>query len=162
MDNKDILDIEKSKKIAYVKDYDKSDGVNSFYINGKSAWLDKATRTSLVNTLTIEKSAGRTKTQLWLNNEMFEVDIDDALQMLVVLELYAKDWFATLHLDSLYDAIFCYCCNDKAWCNIFNRLMVDRVYYSRVAENRVKPALLFNLDFVGAFGAEVVINLAVG
>lgn len=93
MDNKDILDIEKSKKIAYVKDYDKSDSVNSFYINGKSAWLDKATRTSLVNTLTIEKSAGRTKTQLWLNNEMFEVDIDDALQMLVVLELYAKDCY---------------------------------------------------------------------
>ena len=67
-----------------IKDCDKSDGVNCFYCNGKPAWLDKATRVGLVNSLTMEKAAGRTETVLWLNGEMLTLGVDDALQMMVV------------------------------------------------------------------------------
>ena len=94
MFSKRILDKEKNKKIQNIKDYDKSDSVNCFYCNGKSAWLDKATRVGLVNSLNMEKAAGRENTQLWLNGESIDLKVDDALQMMVVLELYAKDCYS--------------------------------------------------------------------
>ena len=93
MFTKSIIEREKIKKIDLIKDYDKSDSVNSFIINGKSAWLDKSTRVGLVNSLNMEKAAGRTDSSLWLNGEVYIVNIDIALQMLVVLELYAKECY---------------------------------------------------------------------
>ena len=76
-----------------LKDYDKSDSVNSFIINGKSAWLDKATRVGLINSLNMEKVAGREMSVLYLNGEKIDISVDDALQLLVVLELYAKECY---------------------------------------------------------------------
>ena len=93
MFSKRILDKEKNKKIENIKDYDKSDSVNSFIINGKSAWLDKATRVGLVNSLNMEKAAGREMSVLYLNGEKIDISIDEALNMLVVLELYAKECY---------------------------------------------------------------------
>ena len=93
MFSKRILDKEKNKKIENIKDYDKSDSVNSFIINGKSAWLDKATRVGLVNSLNMEKVAGREMSVLYLNGEKIDISVDDALQLLVVLELYAKECY---------------------------------------------------------------------
>lgn len=90
---KDVIDKEKVKKVTQIKEYDKSEGVNSFTLNGKSAWLDKATRVGLVNSLTIEKGAGRTDTELWLSGEKYTLKIDDALKMLSVVELYAKECY---------------------------------------------------------------------
>ena len=92
--DKNTLNIAKDKKISLIKDYDKSGGVNVFYCNDKPAWLDKATRVGLVNSLQMEKAAGRETTQLWLNGDMLNLKVDDALQMLVVLELYAKDCYS--------------------------------------------------------------------
>ena len=93
MFSKRILDKEKNNKIDNIKDYDKSDSVNSFIINGKSAWLDKATRVGLVNSLNMEKAAGREMSVLYLNGEKIDISVDDALQLLVVLELYAKECY---------------------------------------------------------------------
>lgn len=93
MFSKRILDKEKNKKIENIKDYDKSDNVNSFIINGKSAWLDKATRVGLVNSLNMEKAAGREMSVLYLNGEKIDISVGDALQLLVVLELYAKECY---------------------------------------------------------------------
>lgn len=89
------LDLEnlKSQKIAKIQDYDKSEGVNSFTLNGNLVWLDKDTRVGLVNSLQIEKSAGRVDTELWLNGFMYKLPIDHVLQMLVVVELYAKECY---------------------------------------------------------------------
>ena len=89
------LDLEnlKSQKIAKIQDYDKSEGVNSFTLNGNLVWLDKDTRVGLVNSLQIEKSAGRVDTELWLNGNVYKLRIDHVLQMLVVLELYAKECY---------------------------------------------------------------------
>lgn len=93
MFNKRMLDKEKNKKIQNIKDYDKSDSVNVFYVNGKSAWLDKATRVGLVNSLNMEKAAGKDKSVLYLNGEKIDIGVDEALQMMVVLELYAKECY---------------------------------------------------------------------
>ena len=54
------LAIEKRVKVAAIVEYDKSENVNVFELNGMRAWLDKATRVGLVNSLNIEKEAGRT------------------------------------------------------------------------------------------------------
>ncbi len=91
--NRQELEKAIERKIALIKDYDKSQGVNSFALNGQPAWLDKATRVGLVNLLTIEKAAGRIETELWLNGVSYTLPIDMVLQMLVVLELYAKDCY---------------------------------------------------------------------
>ena len=91
--NKFTLEKAKERKIANILDYDKSEGVNSFTLNGNLAWLDKNTRVGLVNSLQIEKSAGRINTELWLGGVKYDLPIDHVLQMLVVLELYAKECY---------------------------------------------------------------------
>ena len=54
----DYLTLCKKVKLAEVDRYDKSDKVNGFYIGSQHAWLDKATRVGLANSIAIEKAAG--------------------------------------------------------------------------------------------------------
>jgi hypothetical protein len=91
----DRLQKEKDRKLALILDYDKSQGVNSFLLNGQPVWLDKATRVGLVNSLTMEKGAGRESTILWLDGRSYDIPIDTAFNMLYQLELYAKDCYNT-------------------------------------------------------------------
>lgn len=93
--SKELLNKEKVRKLALIKDYDKSQGVNSFILNGESVWLDKATRVGLINSLQIEKAAKREETTLWLNEVPYKVDIDTALKMLTMIELYAVECYNT-------------------------------------------------------------------
>lgn len=78
-------------------EYDNSAEVNSFYLNGKRVWLNKATRVGLVNSLNLEKSTGKTDTILWFNNVSITIDIDKALQLLSIVEMYAKDCYNNTH-----------------------------------------------------------------
>ena len=78
-------------------EYDNSAEVNSFYLNGKRVWLDKATRVGLVNSLNLEKSTGKTDTILWFNNISVTIDIDKALQLLSIVEMYAKECYNNTH-----------------------------------------------------------------
>ena len=78
-------------------EYDNSTEVNSFYLNGKRVWLDKATRVGLVNSLNLEKSTGKTDTILCFNNISFKIDIDKALQLLSIVEMYAKECYNNTH-----------------------------------------------------------------
>lgn len=87
------LAIEKRVKVAAIVEYDKSENVNVFELNGMRAWLDKATRVGLVNSLNIEKEAGRTESTLYLNGLSFVLPIANALAMLDTLELYAIDCY---------------------------------------------------------------------
>ena len=73
--------------------YDTSSSVNSFSLQGKQMWLPKDTRVGLVNSITIEKAAGKETTVLWFDGEKYSLPVDDALQMLSALELYALDCY---------------------------------------------------------------------
>lgn len=84
---------ERQKKLSLIEDYDKSQGVNSFVLNGQPVWLDKATRVGLVNSLNAEKSEGLTMTSLWLDNVQYVLPIELAQQMLTSLEVYAKQCY---------------------------------------------------------------------
>ena len=83
----------KAAKIAEIDTYDTSSAVNSFTLQGKQMWLPKETRVGLVNSITIEKAAGKETTVLWFDGEKYELPVDTALQMLSALELYALDCY---------------------------------------------------------------------
>ena len=87
--------MEKRVKIAEIMAYDISDNVNVFELNGMTAWLDKATRVGLQNSLHIEQQAGRTETALYLNGVELVLPITTALELLDTLELYALDCYRT-------------------------------------------------------------------
>ncbi len=76
-----------------IDQYDTSAAVNSFSLKGKEMWLPKETRIGLVNSITIEKAAGKETTVLWFGGEKYELPVDTALQMLSALELYALDCY---------------------------------------------------------------------
>ena len=88
-------DVESWKTIrqAQIKGYDQSDKVNRFYLIDKMLWLDKATRVGLVNSISAEKRDGYKTTDLWFDNIMIQLPVDDALDKLDKIELYAKSCY---------------------------------------------------------------------
>ena len=87
------LDVIKEEAIEQITEYDQSEDVNSFILQGKQMWLPKETRVGLVNSITIEKNAGKKTTILWFDGERYELPVDTALQMLSALELYALECY---------------------------------------------------------------------
>ena len=83
----------KAELIAQITAYDTSEAVNSFTLGGKEMWLPKETRVGLVNSVTIEKNAGKETTILWFDGAKYELPVDTALQMLSALELYALECY---------------------------------------------------------------------
>ena len=96
-DRKDIIARwtakQKQHKINDILKYDSSPEVNSFYLNGELVWLSKDMRVGLVNSTTIEKNAGIQETTLWFEGRSFVIGVDDVLEMLSVLEIYAKQCY---------------------------------------------------------------------
>ena len=90
-----ISPVEKIREevISEIDRYDSSPDVNSFTLNGNSAWLDKNTRVGLMNSTTIQKQAGSDTITLWLGTQKFEVNCDLVLNLLGALELYALSCF---------------------------------------------------------------------
>ena len=87
------LDVTKEEAIEQITEYDQSEDVNSFTLQGKTMWLPKETRVGLVNSVTIEKNADKETTVLWFGGEKYELPVDTALQMLSALELYALECY---------------------------------------------------------------------
>lgn len=87
------LNMCKRVKLAEVDRYDHSAQVNGFYLGDTHAWLDKATRVGLANSIAIEKAVGKTETTLYLNGAALTIGIEQAQQMLAALELYALDCY---------------------------------------------------------------------
>ena len=73
--------------------YDSSDNVNIFYVNDIPMWLDKATRAGLLLRFQAEKARNLTNTTLWYNGVQFSLNIEQAIQMLYSLELYASQCY---------------------------------------------------------------------
>ena len=93
MGTMDNLATAKAQMEAEIDRYDSSSAVNSFLLNGMEVWLDKATRVGLMNSTSIAKAMGQTKTTLWLGGYQLEVDCDRAIQLLSALEMYALECF---------------------------------------------------------------------
>lgn len=89
----DATEVAKEELLEQIDQYDISSAVNSFTLQGKEMWLPKETRVGLMNSLNIEKNAGKTTTVLWFGSESYALGIDTALQMLSALELYALECY---------------------------------------------------------------------
>ena len=85
--------MEKSIKTREIAEYDTSDNVNIFEIGGVRAWLDKATRVGLKNSLVVEQEAGHETTTLFLNGIALTLPVKKAVTMLDELELYAIECY---------------------------------------------------------------------
>lgn len=92
----------KAQKLQELEEYDNSTAVNEFFVNGKSCWLDKATRNSLRYRLEIaqnEKDAGNIETfmklaSLTFNGKSYVItDPGMALLLLRALEVYAAQCY---------------------------------------------------------------------
>lgn len=70
--------------------YDSSKFINEFYVNDSSIWLDKATRAGLLLRFQSEQAQGITDTTLWYDGQQFPLKVDQAIQMLYAIELYAS------------------------------------------------------------------------
>ena len=89
----DRLAIAKTMKLAQLATYDSSDAVNQFTYQGVNMWLDKDMRNGLIARLNAEKAMGKTTSTLWYENMSFTLAIDDGLQMLAALEVYASECY---------------------------------------------------------------------
>ena len=87
------LDEIKQDKIQQVIEYDKSIDVNSFFINGVQAWIDRDTRSSVAYSTNIRLRNGFENTTLWLNGVPFEIPCQLLIQLLDSLEIYALDCY---------------------------------------------------------------------
>ena len=87
------LEEAKAELTKQIEEYDQSDSVNGFKLNGMTVWLDKATRVGLMNSTTIAKNMGNTTTTLWLGGMKLEIDCDKAISLLSALEMYALECF---------------------------------------------------------------------
>lgn len=83
----------RAKKVALINDYDKSEAVNSFLVNGDRMWLDKAARVGLVNSTQVAKASGAESIVFWHGDKSYNITCDMMLQMLSVLELYAMECY---------------------------------------------------------------------
>lgn len=80
----------RQNKESEIKAYDSSMEVNIFYIQNIPVWLDKATRTGLKLRFEAEISNGKEETTLWYNNVKFPLNLENAMQMLYAIEMYAS------------------------------------------------------------------------
>lgn len=101
--NEPTIEEVKTQKLEELRMYDASDAVNQFYINSICGWLSKNTRLGLVNSINIEKEAGRTETNIWINSALFILPIEKATDILRQIELYALACFNTTqrHMKSI-------------------------------------------------------------
>ena len=80
-----------------VQRHDASDAVNRFEMGGVPMWLDKATRTGLRMRLDAESNAGKTETTLWYGKYSITLGIQQAIGMLLELEIYASKCYDVTH-----------------------------------------------------------------
>jgi hypothetical protein len=79
-----------ASKVRAIEVYDTSSEVNEFYVRNIPVWLDKATRAGLLLRFQAEQAQGLEDTTLWYNGMQFPLKVDQAIEMLFAIELYAS------------------------------------------------------------------------
>ena len=87
------LEEAKIDKIKDITNYDISDNVNDFIVNGEHCWIAKADRVGLMNSTNILKANNITTAMLWLGNTKYIINCDDLISMLSQLEIYALNCY---------------------------------------------------------------------
>lgn len=82
-----------NEKIEQIEMYNVSENVDRFYINDKPMWLNRELRNSLMSRFNAEKITGVEITNIWYDGEHFSLPVDNAISMLINLEIYASQCF---------------------------------------------------------------------
>lgn len=88
-----ILANAKRDKKHEINNYDSSSNVNEFYIQDMPVWLDKNTRSGLMLRFNSELAMKKENTTLWYNGISFTLPLNNAIQMLYALEVYASECY---------------------------------------------------------------------
>lgn len=76
-------------KIAEIKAYDNSEAVNSFSLNGMTAWIGREDRIGTRRAIELDIANGLTESEIWLNGFKLVVNSQLALQLLDMVGHYA-------------------------------------------------------------------------
>lgn len=85
----------KETKLKELADYDKSDNVNDFTVNGVNAWFDKDTRAALSTSIESASLLGESEITFVINDNEFSIDIQSAKQMLATVQRYTDRCYLT-------------------------------------------------------------------
>lgn len=86
----DLLNEEKTMLISKISQYDSSENINEFYIDENKLWLNKSTRLSLKLRFDTELKHKKTTTTLWHNGISFTLKLEEAMNLIDKIELYAS------------------------------------------------------------------------
>ena len=89
----EIISNAKRDKLRDIEMYDSSNEVNEFYIQDMPVWLDKSTRSGLMLRFNSELAMKKENTTLWYNGISFTLPLNNAIQMLYALEVYASECY---------------------------------------------------------------------
>ena len=76
-------------KVAEIKAYDSSEAVNSFSLNGMSAWICREDRIGTRRAIELDIANGLTESEIWLNGFKLVVNSQLALKLLDAVGHYA-------------------------------------------------------------------------
>ena len=76
-------------KVAEIKAYDNSEAVNSFSLNGMTAWIGREDRIGTRRAIELDIENGRTESEIWLNGFKLVVNSQLALKLLDAVGHYA-------------------------------------------------------------------------
>ena len=85
----ELLAAAKVEKIAEIKEYDNSDAVNSFKLNGFSVWINREDRIGTRRAIELDIASGKTESEIWLNGFKLVVNSQLALKLLDAVGHYA-------------------------------------------------------------------------
>lgn len=83
----------KQELIKLQNEYDTSEEVNSFTINGTTTWLDRNTRIALKNSISVMEAKGDISYTIWLGTTQMTLPISVIKSFLDSLEVYAIQAF---------------------------------------------------------------------
>lgn len=87
----ELLEAAKQSKIQEIEDYNVSDAVNEFTINGSPMWLTYEERAQIATQISANEAIGRDTMTRWYGGYEFTFPLTTWKQMLVALEVYAGD-----------------------------------------------------------------------
>lgn len=87
----ELLEQARMERLAALDEYDSSDSVNSFTLNGNPMWLDYATRQQLRTSIEAYQAQGIENVTKWFDGVQFTFPTSVWLQMLNALEVYASE-----------------------------------------------------------------------
>lgn len=89
----ELLAQAKADKVREIETYDTSSAVNEFFYQNVPFWLPRETRVSVRSTAWIMQEAGKAEMTLWLGDVNVTLPIEQILQILSALEIYALECY---------------------------------------------------------------------